>query len=74
MNIDDFFELIGFDTDEVETDYTTAGGFCQDLLDRFAVKDDEIDFSHYHFRVLEADKYTVEKLLVIDKNPQDEDE
>ena len=74
MNIDDFFELIGFDTDEVETDYTTAGGFCQDLLDRFAVKDDEFDFSHYHFRVLEADKYTVEKLLVIDLKPQDDDE
>ena len=74
MNIDDFFELIGFDTDEVETDYTTAGGFCQDLLDRFAVKDDEFDFSHYHFRVLEADKYTVEKLLVINNKAKDEDE
>ena len=74
MNIDDFFELIGLDTDDYETDYITAGGFCQDILDRFARKDDEFDFSHYHFRVLEADEYTVEKLLVIDLRPKDEDE
>ena len=76
MNIDDFFELIGFDTDEndYETDYSTAGGFCQDVLDRFAKKDDEFDFSHYHFRVLEADEFTVEKLLVTDLAPKDDAE
>ncbi len=73
MNIDDFFDLIGFDDEEYETDYTTAGGFCQDVLDRFAKKDDEFDFSHYHFRVLEADEYTVEKLLVINKTPTEDE-
>ena len=72
MNIDDFFELIEFDMDEYETDYTTVGGFCQDILDRFAKVDDEFDFSHYHFRVLEADEYTVEKLLVINTEPKEE--
>ena len=65
MNIDDFFELIGYE-EEVETDYTTVGGFCQDILDRFAKKGDEFDFAHYHFIVLEADEFTVEKLKVID--------
>ena len=74
MNIDDFFELIGFDTDEYETDYTTVGGLCQDILDRFAKKDDEFDFSHYHFKVIEADDFTVEKLLVVNLNAPDEDE
>ena len=74
MNIDDFFELIGIDVEEVETDYTTVGGFCQEILDRFAKKDDEFDFSHYHFRVLEAEEYTVEKLLVTDLEPKEEDE
>ena len=74
MNIDDFFELIGIDIEEVETDYTTVGGFCQEILDRFAKKDDEFNFSHYHFRVLEAEEYTVEKLLVTDLEPKEEDE
>ncbi len=73
MNIDDFFELIGFDDEDFETDYATAGGFCQEILDRFAQKDDEFDFSHYHFRILEIDGYTVEKLLVINtKSEEDE--
>ena len=74
MNIDDFFELIGLDIEEFDTDYTTAGGFCQDVLDRFAKKGDEFDFSHYHFKVVEADEFTVEKLLVKDLQPADEDE
>ena len=74
MNIDDFFELIGLDLDEYETDYTTVGGFVQDILDRFAKVGDEFDFSHFHFKVVEADEYTVEKLLVINTKPSEEDE
>ena len=73
MNIDDFFELIEYD-EEVETDYTTVGGFCQDILDRFAKKGDEFDFAHYHFKVLEADEFTVEKLRVEDIEYEEEDE
>ena len=65
MNLDDFFELIGYE-EEVETDYTTVGGFCQDILDRFAKKGDEFDFAHFHFKVLEADDFTVERLKVVD--------
>ena len=73
MNIDDFFELIEYDK-EVETSYTTVGGFCQDILDRFAKKGDEFDFAHYHFKVLEADEFTVEKLKVTDfEYEEDED-
>ena len=34
MNLDDFFELINYD-EEFETDYSTVGGFCQEILDRF---------------------------------------
>ena len=74
MNIDDFFELIGFEAKDYETDYTTVGGFCQDILDRFGKKDDEFDFDHYHFRILEADKYTIEKLLVTNLDPIDDEE
>ena len=74
MNLDDFFELIGFDpeSEEYETDYTTVGGFCQDVLDRFAKEGDEFDFSHYHFRILEADEYTVEKLIVTNLTPEED--
>ena len=73
MNLDDFFDLIEYD-EEVETDYTTVGGFCQDIIDRFAKKGDEFDFAHYHFKVLEADEFTVEKLRVEDTEFDDEEE
>ena len=72
MNIDDFFDLIGYE-EEVETDYTTVGGFCQDILDRFAKKGDEFDFAHYHFKVLEADDFTVERLKVTDTEFEEEE-
>ena len=73
MNIDDFFELIGVDLDEYDTDYYTVGGFCQDILDRFAKTGDEFDFSHFHFKVLEADEFTIEKLLVTNINVDEEE-
>ena len=72
MNIDDFFELIEYD-EEVETSYTTVGGFCQDILDRFAKTGDEFDFAHYHFKVLSADEFTVERLKVIDTEYEEDD-
>ena len=72
MNLDDFFELIDY-KEEVETDYTTVGGFCQDILDRFAKKGDEFDFARFHFKVLQADEFTVERLKVEDMEFEEEE-
>lgn len=66
MNIDDCFELIGYNDEELETDYSTIGGFCQEILDRFARNGDEFDFDRFHFIILETTDYTVEKLKIID--------
>ena len=63
MNLDDFFELIEYDGD-FETDYSTVSGFCLEMLDKFVEKGDEFDFENYHFEVLEADEFTVEKVKV----------
>ena len=73
MNLDDFFELIDYH-EEVETGYTTVGGFCQEILDRFAKKGDEFDFAHFHFKVLQADEFTVEKLRVEDTEYEDDED
>ncbi len=77
MNLDDCFELIGLTEEEeesVETGYSTIGGFCQEFLDRFAEKGDEFDFLHYHFEVLEADEFTVEKIRITDTEFKPEEE
>ena len=73
MNIDDFFELIGFEG-EFNTDYSTVGGFCQEILDRFAKQGDEFDFDRYHIIVLAADEFTVEKIKVIDKEFEEKED
>jgi len=74
MNIEDFFELIDFH-EEFETDYETVSGLCQEILDRFAVADDEFMFmDRYRFIILAADEYTVEKLKVIDTQYEKKDE
>lgn len=66
MNKEDFFELIEFNG-EFETDYETVSGICQEILDRFAVTNDEFIFAdRYKCIVLAASEYTVEKLKVID--------
>ena len=66
MNIDDFFELIGYEK-EFETDYSTVAGLCQEVLDRFAKTGDEFMFDdRYQIKVLFADEFTVEKIKVID--------
>ena len=72
MNLDDFFELIGYE-DEYETDYSTVGGLCQEILDRFAKVGDKFEFNRFTFEVLEADEFTVGRLRVID-NEYEEDE
>ena len=63
MNIDDFFELIGY-KDGFETDYSTVGGFIQELKGDFAKVGDKFTFANYRIKVLEADEYTVNKIQI----------
>lgn len=74
MNLDDFFELIGFQDEEFETDYSTVAGLCQEVLDRFAKIGDVFNFYHYEIKVLEADEFTVEKVQVKNLSPKAEEE
>lgn len=63
MNLDDFLDLIEYKKD-VDTSYTTIGGFCQEFIDGFAKVGDQFDFGGSHFTVLEADEFSVEKIRV----------
>ena len=75
MNIEDFFELIEF-KGEFETDYETVAGFCQEVLDRFAVIGDKFTFDkgRYEIEVLAADETVVEKIKVVDTKFTEEKE
>ena len=74
MNIEDFFELIEYN-DKFETDYETVAGFCQEILNRFAVIGDKFTFSdRYEIEILAADEFTVEKIRVVDTQYEKEKE
>ena len=74
MNIEDFFELIEY-KGEFETDYETVAGFCQEILNRFAVIGDKFTFAErYDIEVLAADETVVEKIKVIDRDYGKEEE
>jgi putative hemolysin len=63
MNIDDFFELMGIE-EEIESDYTTVGGWCQEMLGRFGKINDRFQFHNLKITVLQADEFTIEKIRV----------
>ena len=63
MNIEDFFELIGY-KEEFETSYSTVGGFCQEFKEGFLKKGDNFKFSNYKITVIDADQLTVQKIKV----------
>jgi len=65
MNLDDFFELIDYN-EGFETDYTTVGGFIQELKGGFAHIGERFKFSHYRIKVLDADEFTVKKIQIRD--------
>ena len=67
MNIEDVFELIGYN-EEVDTSYSTIGGFCQEYINGFAKKGDKFKFSHYKVTILDADEFTAKKIQIRDLN------
>ncbi len=73
MNIDDFFDEIGYEKD-FESDYTTVGGWCQERLERFAKAGDEFQFANIRVKVLSADEFTVSQIRVEILHHLDEDE
>ena len=65
MNIEDFFNLVGIDDEEVDTDYSTVGGWIIDYLDRFAHNGDHFDYKNISVTVLKTDEFTVEKIRAV---------
>ncbi|MCH5171857.1 MAG: HlyC/CorC family transporter [Erysipelotrichales bacterium] len=73
MNIDDFFNLVDID-EEIESDYTTIGGFCIEQLERFAQVGDTFDFKNLIIEILEVDEFTVEKVKVVVNKDEEEND
>ena len=77
MNIYDFLELIEYDDRDFESEYTTVGGWCTDILERFPEVGDTFDFANVTVEITQIDRMRVEKAKVtvtIDETKEDDEE
>lgn len=64
ISIHDMFETLGYDDKDIETEYTTAGGWVMEKLDKIPEEGDSFEFENYIFKVNEMDGNRVEKIEV----------
>lgn len=64
MNIYDFFELVDYDDHDFTSEYTTVGGWCTEILERFPEVNDSFDFANFKITIIETIELRVRKLLV----------
>jgi CBS domain containing-hemolysin-like protein len=74
MYLHDFFDLVEFKDSEYESEYTTAGGWATEQLDKLPEEGDRFEFENLTVTVLSVDAMRVERLLIHVNPPTDEDE
>ena len=73
INLHDMFEVLEYDDRNIESEYTTAGGWVTEKLDKIPDEGDTFDFENYTFKVVEMDGMRVEKIEVkINEQPNEE--
>lgn len=72
MNIYDFFELVGYDDRDFNTEYSTVGGWCTDILEKFPNINDSFDFANFTVTIISVENLRVGKVKV--EIHQDEEE
>lgn len=76
MNIYDLWEMLEYENDEFDTEYTTVGGFCTEKLEKFPSVGDTFTFENFKFTILEVDEdgVRVEKVSVEVLKPVNDEE
>ena len=73
MNIYDFFDLVEYDDRDFDSEYTTIGGWCTDILGHFPKVGDTFNYANFDVTIIEIDKMRVEKVKVVVHKEIDED-
>ena len=74
MNIYDFFELVEYDDRDFESEYTTIGGWCTDVLEKFPEVGDTFDFANFTVKITDVENVRVGKVRVeIHESEEDEE-
>ena len=74
MNIEDFFDEIEFEDRDFESEYTTVGGWCVEMLDAEPEVGRGFDYKNLTVTVIEMDDFRVTKARVfVEPVPEEED-
>lgn len=73
-NIEDFFDEIDFKPHDFECSYTTMGGFAVEMLNEDVHVGDSFEFGPLYVEVSEMAGSIVERLFILVKEDEDEDE
>lgn len=63
-NIYDVFELLGLDESEIDTDYTTVGGWVTDLMEHIPDAGETVESGRFRITAVDVDEIKVEKVIV----------
>ena len=74
MSISDFIDLVGIRERDFEAESETVGGWTIEMFGSFPSVGDSFDYEDLHITVLEMDGLRVEKVLVVKKPPEADNE
>ncbi len=64
MNIEDFFDYVGYTPPDFDSEYTTMGGWAVEMLDRFPQSGDHFVWDRFDVTVTAAEAMRVEQLKI----------
>ena len=76
FQIDKFKELFDYEKEfpyEKEDQYTTIAGFILSLSGKIPDEKEIYDWDRFHFEILDIDGHQIDKILVTDLGPQEEE-
>ena len=74
LNIEDAFEVIGYEPKDFESEYTTVSGWVTEQLNRFPEAGDSFDYDTLHVKVMSVQGPIVEQVEIhVDRKAEEED-
>ena len=75
MNLTELFDNLDLDDEELESAYSTAGGWATEIIGAMPVAFDAFDYEHYTILVKEVDEnHRISRLLILKHKTNEEDE
>lgn len=74
MNIYDFFDTFDLDEDELESEYTTVGGWCIEKLEGVVREADHFEYEHLYIIVSKMQDMRIEAITVVENERPEEEE